>query len=512
MRICILTQADTLAWTQHYIDAFRQRAEVITVGPGLTPTDRENWGVEKFTDRLIPNDIDVALTNDLDLRTVLPADWSPDLLVGISKGGVALRTLPDTLMCPSVYLSIDTWQSPGDYVDAQCYDFTFAAQQSFVERLRAAGASNVSWLPLGCNPAAHFPKDIKPDLDIAFVGNVILPVHQQRHELLKRLQTSFSTAVVTRAFGDEVCEIMARGRLAFNHCAVFDVNMRVFEAMAMGRPVLTNRDAEYNGLFDLFTDGEHLIAYDNENDIVDKASYYLTHDEEREAIARKGYERVLANHTYLHRVDTILETVNQHIPALRERDSQAAARREHPYINLVPYGAKRIVDFQLSLHGFTDVLRQRGMEEFVGITDKAPAENAYTHVYGLDSPDEWPRNVDTLVLPDTSLLHDNTKDAIRRVRNMLTPGGTLIVRLSAHDFSTGLGIASFSQLEHALSEYGLHFNMGNVDEAPGDTGVIVRARKRTRLLSNIFEDGFRGLPEMDRHQLNDWVAALGEHY
>ena len=512
MRICILTQADTLAWTQHYIDAFRQRAEVITVGPGLSPTELENWGIGKYADQLVPNDICIPLTNDLDLRTVLPADWTPDLLVGISKGGVALRTLPDTLICPSVYLSIDTWQSPGDYVDAQCYDFTFAAQQSFVDRLRSSGASNVSWLPLGCNPATHFPKEVEPDVDIAFVGNIILPVHQQRHELLKRLQTSFTTAVVTRAFGDEVCEIMSRGRLAFNHCAVYDVNMRIFEAMAMGRPVLTNRDSAHNGLFDLFTDGEHLIAYDNEDDVVDKAGYYLTHAEEREAIARQGYEKVLANHTYLHRVDTILETVQEHVPALCERGSAAGARHVDPYINLVPYGAKRMVDFGSSLHEFHNTLRLRGMKEFIGITDGTPANSLYTQVYGLDMPNEWPRDADALVLPDTSLLHETTKDAIRRARNMLSPGGTLIVRLSAHDFSTGLGIASFNQLEQALSECGLHFNMGTVDERAGDTGVIVRARKRTRLLSKIYEDGFRGLPEMNRQQLDDWVAALGEHY
>ena len=40
LRICILTSADTLSWTQHYVDAFRQRANVITVGrrPGPLAT------------------------------------------------------------------------------------------------------------------------------------------------------------------------------------------------------------------------------------------------------------------------------------------------------------------------------------------------------------------------------------------------------------------------------------------------------------------------------------------
>ncbi len=512
VRICILTQADSLAWTQHYVDAFRERADVITVGPGLAPDELVSWGVDGHTERLVPNDIDVPLTNDLDLRTVFPEGWEPDLLVGISKGGVALRTLPDTVICPSVYLSIDTWQSPGDYVDAQCYDFTFAAQRSFVERLRSAGAANVAWLPLACNPAAHFPVDVAPDLDVAFVGNIILPVHQQRHELLKRLQESFTSIAVTRAFGDEVCGIMGRGRLAFNHCAVFDVNMRVFEAMGMGRPVLTNRDAERNGILDLFEDGKHLILYDDEHDIVEKAAYYLEHADEREAIARTGYETVLAKHTYLHRVDTIIETVRAHVPALNEAQSKLGGRVDHTFANLAPYGAKRIIDFGLTLGGHVEALSARGMLELHGIVAGPPTNNGYSQVYSLNRPEEWPRNVDTVVLPDTLLLHDNTRDALRRARNLLAPGGTLIVRLSAHDFSTGLGISSFNQLEKALNECGLHLNMGNVDEKPGDTGVIVRARKRTRVLNQIFEDGFRDLPEMDRRKLTDWVVELGEHY
>jgi len=512
VRICILTQADTLAWTQHYVDAFRERAEVLTVGPGLTATDLENWGVDEFAETLVPNDIDVALTDDLDLRAVLPADWVPDLLVGISKGGVALRTLPDTLICPSVYLSIDTWQSPGDYVDAQCYDFTFAAQRTFVDRLRAAGAANVSWLPLACNPAAHFPTGIEPDLDIGFVGNIILPVHQQRHELLKRLQDSFSSVAVTRAFGDEVCNLMARGRIAFNHCAVFDVNMRIFEAMAMGRPVLTNRDAERNGLFDLFEDGKHMIVYDNEEDIVNEAAYYLNHPKEREAIARTGYENVLAHHTYLHRVDTILETVRDQVPALIDSESITGGRIDQDFANFVPYGARHVVDFGLNLHPFADELRARGTMEITGIASNTLSNEAYSRILRLDFPSDWPRNVDTVVLPDTTLLHHETKDAIRRARNMLTPGGTLIVRLSKHNFSTGLGISSFDQLESALSECGLHLNLGHVDESPGNAGVVVRARKRTRVLRRIFDEGFRDLPEMDRQDLSDWVTALGEFY
>ena len=38
--------------------------------------------------------------------------------------------------------------------------------------------------------------------------------------------------------------------------------------------------------------------------------YYLTHEEERQIVARNGYEKVKKYHTYRNRFDTMLKIMN----------------------------------------------------------------------------------------------------------------------------------------------------------------------------------------------------------
>jgi spore maturation protein CgeB len=66
-----------------------------------------------------------------------------------------------------------------------------------------------------------------------------------------------------------------------------------------------------------FEDGKHLVLYRSLDEMVDKAKYYIEHDEEREKIAQAGYEHVIANHTIQHRVNVILnEFMKSRVPAL----------------------------------------------------------------------------------------------------------------------------------------------------------------------------------------------------
>lgn len=68
---------------------------------------------------------------------------------------------------------------------------------------------------------------------------------------------------------------------------------------------MTNFQSE---LTDYFTIGVDLEDYSSMDELVDKCIYYLAHDEERKQIAKNGYEKMSADHTYPHRIRKMLKT------------------------------------------------------------------------------------------------------------------------------------------------------------------------------------------------------------
>ncbi len=509
LRICILTKADTLSWTQHYVDAFRERAEVITVGPGYDAKQIEDWNLGDLADTLSPNDIEIDLDPNQELRAILPDGWNPDLVVAIANGSVSLQPNMDGIACPKAYITVDTWQSISDYVECQHYDFVFPVQKTSVDYLRAVGGSNVFWLPLGCNPAAHYPVDAPRDRDVAFAGSVMLPVHQQRYDLLQQLEATFSTHMASRVFRDELCRTIARGKLVFNHSAVHEVNMRVFEVMAMGRPLITNRESERNGLTDLFEDGKHLILYDGPEDLIEKVRYYLDHDEEREAIAQAGYALATTKHRYLDRIDTLLAIVAERVPSFGK--NQTPRPITNALADLVPYGARELVDVGLELNAHLEELTLRGTTNAIGVEIDSGARelNGYN---SLTTPSQMTAiESDILVVRSTADFDNDILGALDQAYAMLRSGGTLIVRLGGQDFSPASGIGSLSQLEDVFALHGFHVTACRVDEANA-AGVIVRARKRTRKLTDIVAESYALLPHVDTVGLARWAAAFGPNY
>lgn len=77
------------------------------------------------------------------------------------------------------------------------------------------------------------------------------------------------------------------------------IPLRGFDIMGSGGFLLSNFQPDF---LELFTPGEDFVFYESEEDLLDKIDYYLSHDREREAIARSGYDKVAAGHTYRHRV------------------------------------------------------------------------------------------------------------------------------------------------------------------------------------------------------------------
>jgi len=75
--------------------------------------------------------------------------------------------------------------------------------------------------------------------------------------------------------------------------------MRLYEATGVGALLVT--EARRN-LADLFEPGREVVAYDDEDDLVDRLRHFAEHDDERRRIAAAGQARTLREHTYANRM------------------------------------------------------------------------------------------------------------------------------------------------------------------------------------------------------------------
>ena len=84
------------------------------------------------------------------------------------------------------------------------------------------------------------------------------------------------------------------------------LNQRVFDVPATGAFLLTDHSPELEELFRL---GEEIVTYRDVDELRDKARYYLAHDAERAAIARRGYERALTLPSIRDRMAEVIRVV-----------------------------------------------------------------------------------------------------------------------------------------------------------------------------------------------------------
>lgn len=81
---------------------------------------------------------------------------------------------------------------------------------------------------------------------------------------------------------------------------------RNFEVPGSGGFLLTS-DAD--NLTDYFEDGKEIVTFKDTKDLIEKAKYYLSHEDERAAIAEAGYQRTLREHTYERRFNDIFKAM-----------------------------------------------------------------------------------------------------------------------------------------------------------------------------------------------------------
>jgi len=209
------------------------------------------------------------------------------------------------------------------------FDLVLTSFPHYVERVRDLGV-DAEYFPIafdervlggleenGIDAAAGTPRPH----GATFVGGVNPGVHGRGTAFLEQLAErvrlsvwgygadSLRSASPLRAvhhgeaWGVDMYEVLGQSRIAINRhieaAEGYSNNMRLFEASGVGALLCTE---ESPNLGELFTPGREVIAYTSVDDLADKITYYLEHDEERVEIAAAGQRRTLSEHTYARRM------------------------------------------------------------------------------------------------------------------------------------------------------------------------------------------------------------------
>jgi len=86
------------------------------------------------------------------------------------------------------------------------------------------------------------------------------------------------------------------------------VNQRVFDVPACGAFLLTD---DQDALGDLFDIGKEVITYKNREEIPGLLKFYLNNSQERKRISECGRERISREHTYVHRIKMLIDSMKK---------------------------------------------------------------------------------------------------------------------------------------------------------------------------------------------------------
>jgi spore maturation protein CgeB len=218
---------------------------------------------------------------------------------------------------------------PFDGIEA--YDVFFTKERYALQSLESVGLRNLHYLPMYCVPTMHHPITLTAEerllyaRPISFVGSR----YPYRERLVKELlifpvklwgagwQRAESPEIRGRVAGGSVwgrakLAVYCGSTLSLNHHHplndIVGVNTRAFELAASGACQVADLKEELPALF---KPGEEVVAYRDLDELKRYLTYYLDHPDEAQAIGQNALKRALREHTIRHRIDEMLDVVEQ---------------------------------------------------------------------------------------------------------------------------------------------------------------------------------------------------------
>ena len=223
----------------------------------------------------------------------------------------------ERLEFPTAVFHIDVFAATNRRIlAAPLYDHVFIFHPGFAERFRHPGAR---LLPHAADATMAGDPRRARTWEVGWVGHRGRSIYRRRDSALEALSARFVMNDAARAYSAyEMAELYGDSQIVVNVSRddwPQDANMRCFEAMAAGALLITRVPTELTYLG--FRESVHFVGYRDGQDLTAVVAQYLARHDERLAIAERGHELVMREHTYDARVETILSAVrsNRHAPA-----------------------------------------------------------------------------------------------------------------------------------------------------------------------------------------------------
>jgi hypothetical protein len=274
------------------------------------PNFRETW------DAFQPN-IFISMEIPRVLRSI---DLDYILAYKQSHRCLRLFTPSDTYRFPEPGLSKeDQWRldlaRSGRSVDAYFCMFVDEFFKNFFSEWQNSGFKFLS-LPHGCNPLYHYPREGNREFDffmatsygperVEITWKYLKPIFKKYRGLWAGPGWGFGMGGMR---SDELPSLYARSKIVPNPLARFliqfpsEITERAFSATACGAFQIS----DWTPVTDRFFAPDEFLCVRGEKDFLEKFNYYVANPHERDAIVIKGLRRVFAEHTYFHRIDTLI--------------------------------------------------------------------------------------------------------------------------------------------------------------------------------------------------------------
>lgn len=206
------------------------------------------------------------------------------------------------------------------------YDSIFSLSKVTTDFFRRTRGLNAHYLPFGA-AAIDMPDDVEESRDVLFVGSgdlrrifLLESIGQHVSVFGDRWERNYPLISETLrlrvvdkpVWGRDLHRLMAESKIVLNitrgpfYAAETGINLRIFEALAAGKFLLTDYCDEVAELFEV---GVEIETFSGSTELREKVHYYLENPEERQAIARRGHERYLKDFTWQKRVETMLKNM-----------------------------------------------------------------------------------------------------------------------------------------------------------------------------------------------------------